>query len=74
MPIIERVCFGASRKSFNVVASLCRAVVDKIARPIVEAIASDTMQNRASRANFVALTPPYYSKCYVKLVFLFSAT
>ena len=74
MPIIEHVCFGASRKPFSAVASVCRVVVDKIARPTVEAIASDTMQNRASRANFVALTPPIHSKCYVKLVFLFSAT
>jgi hypothetical protein len=60
-------------KSFNVVTSMCGAIVDNIARPMVEATASDTMHNRASRVILVAFAPPYYSKHYAELVFLFSA-
>jgi len=60
LPIIDRACLGASTKPFKVTASVCIAVVDKIAKPMVEAMPSDTTHNRASRANFVALTPPYH--------------
>ena len=74
LPIVERVCFGASRKPFSVAVLMCEVTVDDITRPTVEAMASVTMHSRASLIILVALTPPIHSRCYVRLVFLFSAT
>ena len=74
LSIVDRVSLGAFRKSFRVAVSICGAMVDNIARPMVEATASDTTHTRASRAILVAFKPPYHSKHYAELVFLFSAT
>lgn len=59
--VIDRAGLGASRRSFEDVVSMRGAMLDNVARPMVEATASDKTHTRTSCAILVAFTPPYYS-------------
>jgi hypothetical protein len=53
--------------------SILGITLDINTKPRLEATANATRNINAKGAIFVAFTPPYYSKYYTEVVFLFSA-